>query len=312
MADVMPADGVQQVIEELKKQYVLVGKFKAGLIVGGFLAFLAGAGFVGYRAAFASIKNKAEDAVQRILEDEGSIALKESAERAEREARDAADTALAIVTSLTEHEARWREVVADGKLEVSELLLVDVDGVSRAKLAMSGGESAALTFFDPDGEARLTVGVQPGGTPIMSLYDAGGEIRALLMQTDDAVSFVLADNSGDAKLALTASDDGRPRVGLQSAQGLRAALLLDEHDNPELIFADGAGTQRIRLAVYAESVELRFKDANDKARAALGMGIYSSQDTGDVGDIAMLLMDSNGVVRVAAYVDLEGQGHVRP
>lgn len=114
-----------------------------------------------------------------------------------------------------------------------ELLLRDVDGITRGRLGMDPEGRSRLTLADRDGRERIGLTVLADGSPGVTINDPDGRPRAVLAYLPDGTTnLVLAD-----------------------AQGVsRAVFGLDPDGSTQALFSDRGGTIRTLVGVDPEGV----------------------------------------------------------
>ena len=117
------------------------------------------------------------------------------------------------------------------RLSAGELLLTDVDGVERGRLATDADGQALLTLSDRDGRERIRLTVLADGSPGVTINDADARPRAVLgYLPDGTTNLVFADAQG---------------VG-------RAVVGIDPDGSSQALFMDGDGTIRTQVGVGAD------------------------------------------------------------
>lgn len=120
-----------------------------------------------------------------------------------------------------------------GSVSTQELLLRDVDGITRGRLGMDPEGRARFTLADRDGRERIGLTVLADGSPGVTINDPDGRPRAVLAYLPDGTTnLVLAD-----------------------AQGVsRAVFGLDPDGSTQALFSDRGGTIRTLVGVDPEGV----------------------------------------------------------
>jgi hypothetical protein len=123
--------------------------------------------------------------------------------------------------------------LAAGSLYTQEVVLRDVDGVTRGRLGMDPDGRVQFSLSDRDGRGRIRLTVLADGSPGMTISDADARPRAVLgYLPDGTTSLVFAD-----------------------AQGMsRAVVGLEPDGSTHALFADRAGRIRTLVGVGADGV----------------------------------------------------------
>jgi hypothetical protein len=116
-------------------------------------------------------------------------------------------------------------------LSTREVVLRDVDGIERGRLATDGDGRAHLSLSDRDGRARIRLTVLADGSPGVTIHDGADRPRAVLgYLPDGTTNLVFADAQGTS----------------------RAVFGLEPDGSTQAIFADQAGTMRTLVGVGAD------------------------------------------------------------
>jgi hypothetical protein len=138
--------------------------------------------------------------------------------------------ALAIVLgTVVPNDGAW----AVDSLSTEEILLRDVDGVERGRLATDSDGGTQLSLSDRDGRERIRLTVLADGSPGVTISDPDARPRAVLgYLPDGTATLVFAD-----------------------AQGIsRAVFGLEADGSTQALFADRAGRIRTVVGVGADGV----------------------------------------------------------
>lgn len=119
------------------------------------------------------------------------------------------------------------------RLSAREIVLRDVDGVSRGLLSTDAEGRAQLALSDRDGRERIRLTVLADGSPGVTISDPEQRPRAVLgYLPDGTTTLVFADGQGVS----------------------RAVLGLEADGSTQALFADDAGTIRTLVGVGADGV----------------------------------------------------------
>jgi hypothetical protein len=138
-----------------------------------------------------------------------------------------ADGALATRTLVTE-EIVLRDVdgVTRGRLGTdsdgrTQLSLSDRDGRGRIRLTVLADGSPGVTISDADARPRAVLGYLPDGTTSLVLADAQGTSRAVVgLEPDGSTHALFADRAGRIRTLVGVGADGTPSVSvLEGEQG---------------------------------------------------------------------------------------------
>jgi hypothetical protein len=123
--------------------------------------------------------------------------------------------------------------LATRSLFAEEVVLRDVEGVTRARLGTDSDGRTQLSLSDRDGRGRLRLTVLADGSPGVTISDAEARPRAVLgYLPDGTTSLVLADAQGTS----------------------RAVVGLEPDGSTHALFADRAGRIRTLVGVGADGV----------------------------------------------------------
>jgi len=154
-------------------------------------------------------------------------------------------------------------------IRTKELLLVDVNGNTRAMLNLADGQPG-LSLFDETGKERAALALLRSGQPMLSLYDRANVLRAVLD----------LDDSGQPGLSLN-DENSKYRVWLSLGLGQPGLILFDENQKGGVtLYLDKSGRPDLWLS-----------DENGKTRASL--------DLTESGQPALTLDDENGNERAS-------------
>lgn len=132
----------------------------------------------------------------------------------------------------------WRVVPADGawtmnSVSTEEIVLRDVDGVERGRLATDAEGRTQLSLSDREGRERIRLTVLADGSPGVTISDPDAKPRAVLgYLPDGTTNLVFADAEGTS----------------------RAVFGLEPDGSTQALFADQAGTIRTLVGVGADGV----------------------------------------------------------
>jgi len=126
------------------------------------------------------------------------------------------------VDSLSAQEIVLRDVdgVARGRLATdadgrTELWLADRDGRERIRLTVLADGSPGVTISDPDDRPRAVLGYLPDGTANLVFADAQGVSRAVFgLDPDGSTQALFTDRAGAIRTLVGVAADGVPSVSI--------------------------------------------------------------------------------------------------
>jgi hypothetical protein len=184
-------------------------------------------------------------------------------------------------------------------LEAGKFILQDGLGTKRAELGMFANRPV-LVFYDETSNPTLSVGMESEGAGL-TIYDRKSEKAAVLNFGANGPVLSLF-NDGAKRLNLSVTGQG-PAVGLLGRKSeAKAAFGLTAEDNPFLHLFGPAERGGAQLLAAADRTVLRFFDADDKARAVLGIvdkdsapGLVLNDASGNARSILMLTQEGPGM-----------------
>jgi hypothetical protein len=116
-------------------------------------------------------------------------------------------TLIVLATAL--RTANADGVLSTRSLSTGEVLLRDVDGVTRARLGTDPDGRAQFSLSDREGRGRIRLTVLADGSPGVTISDADARPRAVLgYLPDGTTSLVLADAQGTSRAVVGLEPDG--------------------------------------------------------------------------------------------------------
>lgn len=126
-----------------------------------------------------------------------------------------------------------QEALMTESLIAREVLIQDVDRVTRGRMGLNDDGRAQLTLSDRDGRERIRLTILPDGSPGVTIADDEARPRAVLgYLPDGSTNLVFADAEGTSRAVLGLAPDGSTHA----------------------LFADRAGAIRTLVGVDADGV----------------------------------------------------------
>jgi hypothetical protein len=114
-----------------------------------------------------------------------------------------------IVLAVAMRTASTDGALATRSLSTEEVVLRDVDGVTRGRLGTDPDGRAQFSLSDRDGRGRIRLTVLADGSPGVTISDADARPRAVLgYLPDGTTSLVLADAQGTSRAVVGLEPDG--------------------------------------------------------------------------------------------------------
>ncbi len=129
------------------------------------------------------------------------------------------------------------------QIRTKELLLVDNEGCTRARLGSDESGGVTLNFFDSKASSRAKIGILPDGKATVSLSRADGSSHFCLLVDEEGHSLMIGyDNDGVERFKLDIQGNGshtelsfsdknkKPRMVMMSEdRGPAGLFILDHH-----------------------------------------------------------------------------------
>lgn len=170
-------------------------------------------------------------------------------------------------------------------VEAERVILRDVNGKLRARLAVDTDGRPDLLFYDEAGKLRTRVGIEPKGVVGLVVYDPDEKRRVVFgvgRERATGVSFLDAD--GKHLVFIEVTPEGYPHLILKGKDGTSGAKLdMTSEGHPHLAFLDKDGYGAVP---DASGLFLADKDRKERVRFGLAPD----------GSPSLVLLDANGKV----------------
>jgi hypothetical protein len=142
-----------------------------------------------------------------------------------------------VVGSVVPNDDAWTV----GSLSAQEVVLRDVDGVERGRLAADDDGRAQLSLSDPDGRERVRLTVLADGSPGITISDADARPRAILAYLPDGTAnLVFADARGVSRAVFGVEPDGSSQALFTDRAGdIRTLVGVGTDDEPSVSVFEG-------------------------------------------------------------------------
>jgi hypothetical protein len=128
----------------------------------------------------------------------------------------------AVSWTLLRNDRAW----AVDSLSAEEIVLRDVDGVERGRLATDAAGRTQLSLSDQDGRERIRLTVLADGSPGLTISDPESRPRAVLgYLPDGTTNLVLADAQGVSRAVFGVDSDGSTQALFADSEGMIRTLV---------------------------------------------------------------------------------------